>query len=219
MLELELVKAFHQKYRIPILDDSSVVPMKRVRLRQTLLNEELRELIEADAIGEIQEIAKEAGDVVYVLLGTVLELGYYNDFKDKELPTPLKIAHKNLYLQKIVEQAALFQDNWSKKQLLVLLNILMGYLEAIGLAHHFQRIIAEVHRSNMSKGTNGQPLIRADGKILKGEDFRLADMSFLMWKIYEIFKISQICTPSVFYIIEDFVKKSVVEGLNPQRRL
>jgi predicted HAD superfamily Cof-like phosphohydrolase len=180
MLELELVKAFHQKYKIPILDDPSVVPMERIRLRQTLLNEELRELIEADSIGEIQEIAKEAGDVVYVLLGTVLELGYYHDFKGKTLvASKKKAADKGIYLQEMVKNVAIFQEDWSKKQLLVLLNTLMAYLEAIGLTHHFQRIIEEVHRSNMSKGTNGQPLIREDGKILKGEDFKLADMAFL----------------------------------------
>jgi predicted HAD superfamily Cof-like phosphohydrolase len=180
MLELELVKAFHQKYKIPILDDPSVVPMERIRLRQTLLNEELRELIEADAIGEIQEIAKEAGDVVYVLLGTVLELGYYKDFESKKLFTSKKmLLEKDACLREIVKNTTIFQNNWSKKQLLVLLKTLIDYLEAIGLIHHFTRIIEEVHRSNMSKGTNGQPLIREDGKILKGEDFRLADMSFL----------------------------------------
>jgi predicted HAD superfamily Cof-like phosphohydrolase len=117
---------------------------------------------------------------VYVLLGTVLELGYYHDFKGKTLVASKKTAaDKGIYLQEMVENVAIFQEDWSKKQLLVLLNTLMAYLEAIGLIHHFQRIFEEVHRSNMSKGTNGQPLIRADGKILKGEDFRLADMSFL----------------------------------------
>jgi predicted HAD superfamily Cof-like phosphohydrolase len=37
---------------------------------------------------------------------------------------------------------------------------------------------AEVHRSNMSKlGEDGQPIVRADGKILKGPNFEPADMS------------------------------------------
>jgi predicted HAD superfamily Cof-like phosphohydrolase len=181
MLELELVKSFHQKYKIPILDDPSVVPMERIRLRQTLLNEELRELIEADTIGDIQEIAKEAGDVVYVLLGTVLELGYYKDFTRKKLfKSTNVVADKGVYLQKAVKNGTIFKDDWSKKQLSVLLNDVTHYLEAIGLKAHFLRIIEEVHRSNMSKGTNGLPLIREDGKILKGDDFRLADMSFLV---------------------------------------
>jgi predicted HAD superfamily Cof-like phosphohydrolase len=180
MLELELVKAFHQKYKIPILNDPSVVPMERIRLRQTLLNEEVRELIEADTIGDIQEIAKEAGDVVYVLLGTVLELGYYKDFTRKKLFKSTKNgANKAVYLQKMVENVGIFQEDWSKKQLMILLDDLTHYLESVGLRSYFLQIIEEVHRSNMSKGTNGQPLIREDGKILKGTDFIPANMSFL----------------------------------------
>jgi hypothetical protein len=180
MLELELVKTFHQKYNIPILNDPSVVPMERIHLRQSLLNEELCELIEADAIGHIQEIAKEAGDVVYVILGTVLELGYYKDFDGKKLFSSKRPPlDKDTCLQKIVKNTAIFPSNWSKKQLTVLLNDVTHYVEAIGLKDHFQKIIQEVHRSNMSKGTNGQPLIREDGKILKGTDFTPADMSFL----------------------------------------
>ena len=49
----------------------------------------------------------------------------------------------------------------------------------MGLKEDFLRIMQEVHRSNMSKGTNGKPIIRPDGKIMKGEDFKPADLSFL----------------------------------------
>ena len=36
----------------------------------------------------------------------------------------------------------------------------------------------EVHRSNMSKlGADGRPVLRDDGKILKGPNFRPADVS------------------------------------------
>lgn len=31
--------------------------------------------------------------------------------------------------------------------------------------------VAEVHRSNMSKLVDGKPLLRADGKVLKGPDY------------------------------------------------
>lgn len=38
--------------------------------------------------------------------------------------------------------------------------------------------LAEVHRANMSKlDENGQPILRADGKVLKGPNFRPPDMS------------------------------------------
>jgi predicted HAD superfamily Cof-like phosphohydrolase len=38
-------------------------------------------------------------------------------------------------------------------------------------------IFDEVHRSNMTKlGEDGRPLVRADGKVLKGPDFRPPDL-------------------------------------------
>lgn len=42
------------------------------------------------------------------------------------------------------------------------------------LAHgiDLQRVLEEVHRSNMSKlGEDGQPLLREDGKVLKGPNY------------------------------------------------
>lgn len=39
-------------------------------------------------------------------------------------------------------------------------------------------LLAEVHRSNMSKlGPDGQPVRRADGKILKGPDYQPPDIA------------------------------------------
>jgi predicted HAD superfamily Cof-like phosphohydrolase len=41
-----------------------------------------------------------------------------------------------------------------------------------GVAELFNEAIAEVHRSNMSKlGTDGKPIYREDGKVLKGPNF------------------------------------------------
>ena len=39
-------------------------------------------------------------------------------------------------------------------------------------------VLAEVHRSNMSKlGADGQPILRADGKVLKGPGYTLPDVA------------------------------------------
>lgn len=41
-----------------------------------------------------------------------------------------------------------------------------------------EAIFAEVHRSNMSKlGTDGKPVRRADGKVLKGPNYEPADLT------------------------------------------
>jgi predicted HAD superfamily Cof-like phosphohydrolase len=39
-------------------------------------------------------------------------------------------------------------------------------------------VLAEVHRSNMSKlGRGGRPILRADGKVVKGPGFAAADVA------------------------------------------
>jgi predicted HAD superfamily Cof-like phosphohydrolase len=180
MLELDYVKAFHIKYQIPIVDNPSTVPLERIQLRLTLLNEEVKELLEADNIGNIEEIAKEACDVLYVLLGTALELGYHQGFEDKVFFNGLiNNVDKAYCLTHLHIMSEAFKTDWSKDNLKRLLVCLSVYLQYAGLKNIFPAIIAEVHRSNMSKGTNGKPIIRADGKIMKGTDFSLADLSFI----------------------------------------
>lgn len=44
-----------------------------------------------------------------------------------------------------------------------------------------EKCLREVHRSNMSKlGEDGKPLLRADGKILKGPNFTLPDLEAIL---------------------------------------
>ncbi len=180
MLELDLVKAFHVKYKIPILNSLEMVKKERIELRITLLTEEIKELVEADEMGDIEEIAKEATDVLYVVLGTALELGYYPDFENKQLFNGMVAnTDKENTLNRLLQLAETFNKDRTKDNLEQILVGLGAYLYFIGLKPDFIRIVNEVHRSNMSKGTNGKPIIREDGKIMKGEDFSPADLSFL----------------------------------------
>lgn len=44
-----------------------------------------------------------------------------------------------------------------------------------------EKCLAEVHRSNMSKlGADGRPILRADGKVLKGPNFTLPDLEAIL---------------------------------------
>lgn len=58
--------------------------------------------------------------------------------------------------------------------------VLDGTYLSLGLAKYKHAAFAEVHRSNMSKlAANGDPVLREDGKILKGPDYsppRLAEV-------------------------------------------
>ncbi len=57
------------------------------------------------------------------------------------------------------------------KELADRIYILLGHAATMGL-HRFDEVFAEVHRSNMSKlGSDGRPILREDGKVLKGPDY------------------------------------------------
>lgn len=54
--------------------------------------------------------------------------------------------------------------------------VVIGAAVAHGLTR-FPEIFAEIHRSNMSKlGVDGNPLLRADGKVLKSPDYSPPDL-------------------------------------------
>lgn len=56
------------------------------------------------------------------------------------------------------------------------------YGAAISLGIDLDAAIAAVHDSNMSKlGADGKPIMREDGKVLKGPDYRAPDMSLALW--------------------------------------
>ena len=61
------------------------------------------------------------------------------------------------------------------------LYILLGTMHVHGMADKMEEIFDEVQRSNMSKlGTDGKPVLRADGKILKGPDFTEPDIKSIL---------------------------------------
>lgn len=87
------------------------IPESTRTVRKGYLDEEVRELHEAVDSGDIEAIAKEAADVVYVVIGTAISCG---------IP--------------------------------------------------FDRVLEEVHRSNMTKTPDG------DGKAIKGEGYQPPDI-------------------------------------------
>lgn len=63
------------------------------------------------------------------------------------------------------------------------LYILCGTILAHGLQHKIVEVFEEIHRSNMSKlDSNGNPIYREDGKILKSENYFLPDISSILNK-------------------------------------
>ncbi len=53
-----------------------------------------------------------------------------------------------------------------------MLYILCGTIIEHGMQHKIEEVFDEIQRSNMSKlGADGQPIYRADGKVLKGPNY------------------------------------------------
>lgn len=58
------------------------------------------------------------------------------------------------------------------------LYILCGTILRHGMQHIIEDVFDEIQASNMSKlGADGKPILRADGKILKGPDYFKPDLS------------------------------------------
>jgi predicted HAD superfamily Cof-like phosphohydrolase len=61
------------------------------------------------------------------------------------------------------------------------LYIIYGTILKHGLQDRIEEVFAEIHRSNMSKlDKNGKPILREDGKILKGENYFKPDIKKIL---------------------------------------
>ena len=83
----------------------------------------------------------------------------------------------------IIEELHEFTDATDKENLLKeladLLYVIYGYAATYGLP--IDEAFKRVHESNMSKlGDDGKPLYREDGKVLKGPNYKPADLGDLV---------------------------------------
>ncbi len=119
----EAVGRFHAAFGVRSRPHPTLaVPAAELDLRRDLLDEEVGELRDALAAGDLVAVADALADVVYIACGT---------------------AH------------------------------------ALGIP--FDEVFAEVHRANMSKlGADGHPVLRADGKVLKGPGYSPPDVAAVL---------------------------------------
>jgi len=62
-----------------------------------------------------------------------------------------------------------------------MLYILCGTINAHGLQHKIAEVFEEIQRSNMSKlDTNGKPIYREDGKVLKSDRYFRPDIAAIL---------------------------------------
>lgn len=102
-------------------------------------------------------------------LGTAKNLLRFN-LMDEENKEYLEAANAN----DLVEVADALGD---------MLYILCGTILEHGMQYKIEEVFNEIQRSNMSKlGTDGKPIYREDGKVLKGPNYFKPDISGILDK-------------------------------------
>lgn len=79
---LNQVEEFHLSFDHPVLNRPAIPAAKRVALRISLLEEELKELKKAIAEDNLIEVADAFADLQYVLSGAILEFGLKDKFEE-----------------------------------------------------------------------------------------------------------------------------------------
>ena len=76
------VAKFHKLFNLPIVENPAIPSDERIKLRISLLEEELKELKHAIEENDLVEVADAFADLQYVLSGAILEFGLGSKFKE-----------------------------------------------------------------------------------------------------------------------------------------
>lgn len=176
---LAMVREFHRVYGCATDVDITTAPAELIDLRIDLIQEELGEyLAEVSPTGRgivytrdsTPRAARELTDLAYVTVGTAVAFGLNLPVVGEPQPSSVVgecgVACIALTLRR---------PNPLAETLSRLLETIRAYQLVLGFNPDLA--FAEVHRANMSKlGDDGKPVVRPDGKILKGPFFAPPDM-------------------------------------------
>lgn len=80
--ELDLVRKFHEKFRVPVLKKPSLIPEDRSKFRYSLMEEEVKEYLQGVQKEDLKNVAKELADILYSVYGTILEHGLQDKIEE-----------------------------------------------------------------------------------------------------------------------------------------
>lgn len=107
-----------------------------------------------------------------------------NDTPTVDVPDTIKQLRFDLMKEENEEYLEAVQNNDLVEMADALgdmLYILCGTIITHGMQHKIEEVFDEIQRSNMSKlGTDGKPIYRADGKVLKGPNYFKPDIGRIM---------------------------------------
>ncbi len=76
--QIDLVKKFHEKFKVLVSDSPSLIPEDRSSNRFHLMKDEVEEYFAGVQNADIENIAKELADILYTVYGAILEHGLQN---------------------------------------------------------------------------------------------------------------------------------------------
>ncbi|WP_280465798.1 hypothetical protein [Nocardia brasiliensis] len=173
------VRTFHEACSIRLRATSGWVSDQEVDLAMSLVDEELRELADAVAAGDLVEAADALADSLYVLAGFALRLcvarTYINDLLTDPVGVPSWAAFKNIeHLQGLNKRLHDAVDARNLNATDALIHQAMYECQAIGLALRIPMasVWDAVQSSNMAKLVDGQVLRHpVSNKIMKPESW------------------------------------------------
>jgi len=71
--QMALVEEFHRKFRVLISKNPSLIPEDRSSNGFHLMKKEVEEYLAGVQNGDIENVARELADILYVVYGTILE--------------------------------------------------------------------------------------------------------------------------------------------------
>jgi predicted HAD superfamily Cof-like phosphohydrolase len=164
------VTEFHRAFGCAI---NSHWTVDLAELRSRLIAEECAEVESALQDGNREGIARELADLAYVVIGTAVTFGMKI--------TRLKVLAGTDFESLRAECATLCDlisvGNWTSIAAGVSRTVQAIYMVALAQGINLNAAINAVHIANMSKlGSDGRPILREDGKVLKGPNYRPPDM-------------------------------------------
>ncbi len=112
--ELDLVRKFHDKFKILISKNPSLIPRDRYQNRYKLMKDEVEEYFEGARNEDLENIAKELADILYAVYGTVLEHGLQDKIADIFTEVHRSNMSKDYHEYKPIKGTGYFKANMKK---------------------------------------------------------------------------------------------------------
>lgn len=107
---------FHTTFEVPVLDTPQWPSADRIKLRRKLISEEFLELHDAFEAKDIENLAQELVDLIYVSIGTALELGIplHHVWDEVHKANMAKVDPETKKVRRREDGKVLKPDGWQK---------------------------------------------------------------------------------------------------------